>query len=579
MRVVCDIEANGLESPTEVWVICCLDVDTGNLHIFRKVTQDVTERLRFLEFAKNVTLWIGHNLLGYDLVVLRSLLGLRVSVELCVDTLIISQLVDFSRPQKHSLAAYGLQFGKPKLPFTDFTQYSTEMEIYCVQDVQICRLVFEHYAHILGDIQWQRSIRMEHKFQLVVNALHANGFYFNSPACRLLLSKVTEELAVLDKEIEHAFPPTLTPVKEVHPKITKYGTLSLVGFKFLGHGDLSEYNGGPFTRCEYRRFNPSSSRQIVEQLNKAGWRPVNKTKTHIQTERDIAHIERSFSKDKDLDLKRQSLYTKLSGLKKTGWKVDEKNLGTLPPTAPGPAKTLAKRILLESRRRTLTEWLGLVNSETGRIHGQFYGIGCWTHRMAHRHPNTANIPTHAKLYGAEMRALWCAPKKRLLVGVDAEAIQLRIFAHYIDDPEFTNALVNGRKDDKTDPHSLNATILGSVCAGRQIAKRFIFALLLGAGIGKLAEILGCDVSLAQEALNRLIVRYPGLKLLRETVIPADAARGYFIGLDGRRVPLPGLTEGTRRHLAMSGYLQNGEALVMKYGCILWCEKLCPQIFS
>lgn len=245
--------------------------------------------------------------------------------------------------------------------------------------------------------------------------------------------------------------------------------------------------------------------------------------------------------------------------------------------APAPARTLAKRILLESRRRTLTEWLSLVQSD-GRIHSDFRGIGCWTHRMSHRSPNAANIPTHAKLYGAEMRALWCAPKKRLLVGVDAEAIQLRIFAHYIDDPEFTNALVNGRKDDKTDPHSLNATILGSVCAGRQIAKRFIFALLLGAGIGKLAEILGCDVPTAQEALDRLIVRYPGLKQLRETVIPSDAKRGFFIGLDGRKVPIPGLTEGTRRHLAMSGYLQAGEAVVLKYACILWCEKLCPEIF-
>jgi len=35
------------------------------------------------------------------------------------------------------------------------------------------------------------------------------------------------------------------------------------------------------------------------------------------------------------------------------------------------------------------------------------------------------------------------PRNRLLVGVDAEGIQLRIFAHLIDDPEFTTIISQG----------------------------------------------------------------------------------------------------------------------------------------
>jgi len=199
--------------------------------------------------------------------------------------------------------------------------------------------------------------------------------------------------------------------------------------------------------------------------------------------------------------------------------------------------------------------------------------------MAHQRPNTANIPNELdtnlkkKLYGKELRALWCAPKNRLLVGVDAEGIQLRIFAHYINDPEFTKALVEGRKDDKTDPHSLNQRILGDVCQSRQAAKRFIYALLLGAGLGKLAEILGCSNTEAQQALDRLMERYTGWAKLKKDVFPADARRGYITGLDGRKVRIPGDTDGTRRHLAMSGYLQNGEAVVMKNATLKWWQKL------
>jgi DNA polymerase I-like protein with 3'-5' exonuclease and polymerase domains len=124
-------------------------------------------------------------------------------------------------------------------------------------------------------------------------------------------------------------------------------------------------------------------------------------------------------------------------------------------------------------------------------------------------------------------------------------------------------LVEGKKDDKTDPHSLNQRILGSACKSRAAAKRFIYALLLGAGMQKLSEILAASNTETQQALDRLLTRYTGWAVLKEQVFPKDATRGYFVGLDGRKVSIPGETEGTRRHLAMSGYLQSGEAVCMK----------------
>jgi len=157
--------------------------------------------------------------------------------------------------------------------------------------------------------------------------------------------------------------------------------------------------------------------------------------------------------------------------------------------------------------------------------------------------------------------------------VDAEGIQLRIFAHYIDDPEFTEALVNGKKEQKSDPHSLNQKILGPVCKSRQSAKRFIYALLLGAGNGKLTEILECSREESEAALARLMDRYQGFEYLKRTTIPADAKRGWFRGIDGRAVRIPGDTIGQRKHLCMSGYLQNGEAIIMKKATLKWHDKL------
>lgn len=577
MKVVIDIEANRLVNPDKIWLIVCKDIDTGEYHIFRKVTEDATERARFIAFADTVSYWIGHHVLGYDWSVILSCLDYSIRSDITLDTLIVSKLVDYSR-QGHSIEDYGKEFGLEKGKFNDFSKWSQELETYCIRDVDIAERIYRKYKRYIDNPEHAASIRLEHSFQLVCNDLNSAGFSFNVDRAQKLLDKVTCELEVLDKDILEAFPPKLKLIREIHPKETKYGTLSKTDFRWHPTGDLSEFNGGPFCRCSWDAFNPSSHKQIVHVLSQSGWRPIDRTQTHIEVERELNRLKYARGDRKALDITKNDVILRLQELRRTGWKVNEANLETLPPSAPKAAKLLAKRILLESRRRTLTEWLELV-TEQSRIHGKFYGIGAWTHRMAHQNPNTANIPNEydtagkKKLLGKELRSLWCAPKNRLLVGVDAEGIQLRIFAHYINDPEFTDALVKGKKDDKTDPHSLNQRILGSVCKSRSAAKRFIYALLLGAGMSKLSEILGCSDDETKEALGRLMGRYHGWQQLKLEVFPTDARRGWFTGLDGRKVKIPGDTDGGRRHLAMSGYLQNGEAVCMKLATMKWWSKL------
>lgn len=579
MKVIIDIEANALYNPTQIWLVVCKDIETQTYHIFRNLTTDDNELKRFNDFDSGVELYIGHNLLGYDAPVMGQLLGVEVTPERALDTLIISKLVDYPR-NGHSIEDYGVEFGTPKGKFVDFSKYSKEMEEYCIRDVDICYRIYTKYLKYIEKEEHSSSIDLEHRFQLIVNGLSNNGFSFNVDKATKLLSKVEQELSVLDKNILEAFPPKLKLIREVTPKETKYGTISLSSIPKVLRDNIAEMSvGASYSYCHWVEFNPSSHKQIIEILNGAGWRPVDKTQTHIEAERELNKLKYTKQRSNELDTRLTELYSKLQSMKKVGWKVNETNLETLPLTAPSSARTLAQRILLESRRRTLTEWLALVDPATQRIHGRFQGIGAWTHRMAHQNPNTANIPNEfdtagkKKLYGKELRSLWQAPKNRLLVGVDAEGIQLRIFAHYINDPDFTEALVNGKKEDKSDPHSLNQSILGSVCKSRAAAKRFIYALLLGAGTGKLQEILGCSAEETDAALERLIRRYQGFEYLKSAIIPADAKRGWFTGLDGRAVRIPGDTAGQRRHLAMSGYLQNGEAVVMKRATLKWFDKL------
>src|SRR5882672_8270903 len=262
MRICIDIEADALVNPKHIWLIVCKDIDTGLFHIFRNLTEDVKETENFLIFATQVTQWVGHNFLGYDYNVLHSLLGFHRSEiwNECIDTLIISKLIDYSR-QGHSIENYGEEFGIPKGKFVDFSKYSQEMEDYCVRDVEICERIFRKYSKYVSTPEHIPSIVLEHRFQLVVNSLHDNGFCFNGARASSLLDRVQRELGELDKDILEAFPPRLKLIREITPKETKYGTLSKTDFRWLGDGDLSDYNGGPFCRCSWTPFNPSSHRQ------------------------------------------------------------------------------------------------------------------------------------------------------------------------------------------------------------------------------------------------------------------------------------------------------------------------------
>ena len=549
--VIFDIETNGL-TPDRVWYIVCKEYPSGDEVIFHETDTD-----RFMAYARGVGTWIGHNILWFDCPVLDKLrAGWRVHQPVCIDTYVISCLLDQRIAGGHSIAAWGERLGEKKVgkDIEDWSQPTELMLERCISDVRVNYLLYKRFLKYITSPVWHKAIEVEHFIASRCRELHETGFHFSLDKAKHLWYTLDEQLKELDDEILRAFLPRTRFVREVVPRLTKHGTLNKSDFRFRKDGDLSDYNGGPFSLIEFEPFNPGSPVQIVERLNEAGWQPTEKTKGHIQAIRD-----------KDTE--------KIEKFSKVGWTISEENLKTLPDTAPPAAKTLARRIMLASRQRTLTEWINSYRPDTRRIHGSFNGIGAWTHRMSHTNPNTGNIAREDALYGAEMRSMWSADDGHFLVGVDAESIQLRVLAHYIDDYQFTQSLLTGKKEDGTDPHSLNQKALGPICASRNHAKTFVYAWLLGAGIGKVAQILECSYGEASEAVSNFIEFYPGLKKVKNEVIPNDAKKGYFQGFDGRWVKIWGEDLSSRQHFALAGYLQNGEAVIIKHAMKNWYTRL------
>ena len=551
-RVVLDIEADGL-NPTKIWCVVTKDIDNGKVTIH-------TDRDTLESQIQNARLIIAHFGIEYDFPVLSKLWNINFEGIELRDTVVLSKLYHQRADGGHSLEAWGERFKFPKGNHTDFTKLSQEMIDYCIQDVELTHKVYDFLISRMKT-QFNKAIKCEHEMAVICREMKENGFKFNYEDAKRIEHELRIRLATLDRDIQSAFPPRSVEVKTFKPRYTKFGTINRSDFRWYDGSDFTCFDPeAELSVFRWEEFNPQSPRQIIERLEPY-WKPIDRTDGWIDAKR---------SRDKE----------KLKRLERYAWKINENNLATLSESAPFGARLLVERLLISSRLRTLETWFNAYNNGDGRIHGEFSSLGTWVHRLSHSSPNMGNIAAEKTIkyntkhlrdlaveYGGRMRRLWTCDPEAYLVGCDMEGAHLRLFAHFINDRKFIEALVNGDKKLGTDSHSINKQIIGDICPDRDRAKTFIFTFLNGGATPKVAQIFNCSSKEAEQILERFVKAYPGLQKLRDNEFPSNAKRGYFIGLDGR------IIFNQDERLMMAGYLQNGEATVMKHANIKWKYEL------
>lgn len=522
MRTVyCDIETNGLD-PSIIWCIVCKHSLTGTLTVFKNPEEVQRNFKRWLD--EEPTQLIGHNFVTYDMPVINKLVpGVNLKVSQIIDTLVMSRLFNCLRTpvkiskgtmSQHSLEAWAIRMGKGEKVQNDvWTEYHPTILERCLSDVEITEDVYKELMKEGSEVS-QESIRLEHTIAYICEKQKRDGFAINLD----MLYKLQNTLIVKEKELNElvlkSFPPIPILSKEVIPKVKKDGTVSTVGLR----GIDPKIVHGPFCHVEWQPFNLSSPLQVVERMNKLGWKP------YIFTDNGQP-------------------------------KVNDENMATLPENAP-----VAGKIFLEYRMVTgrLNKVKEIINGlgEDGRIHGEILHIGASTHRMAHNNPNMANIPAVDAEYGEVMRDMFTVsdPIKYRLIGCDAKGIQLRMLAHYINDPEYTKEVVDG------DVHTKNQQLAGFPT--RSMAKTFIYAFCFGAGAARVGSIVGAGSTEGKVLIDRFLTALPGLKKVKQDAYTYGRA-GKVKGLDGRILPVNGA------HFYLPALLQGGEQSVMKLALSLW----------
>ncbi|MDA7523163.1 DNA polymerase [bacterium] len=495
MKYVFDLESNGLYN--EVSTIHCIvlkDIDTNKI-----IQVDVNQALKLLSEAELI---IGHNIIKYDIPVLKKLYGFKTKAKV-FDTLVATRLIwsdltdsDMKRVHtinyprslvnRHSLKAWGIRLGNYKQQIdTDWSVFTQEMLEYCIQDVEVTHTL---YQKILGQKIFNESLDIEHAVAELISRQEIYGVMFDKEKATKLYAELSSERDTIKQEMEETFKPIT--IKRI-----------------------SEKTGKPL-KDKVVEFNPSSRRQIADRLKtKYNWKPV------------------VFTND---------------GLPK----VDDTVLNSLDFPE---AKLLARYFLLEKRIGMLAEGKqAYLKLETkGRLHGTVNTNAAVTGRATASQPNLQQVPSVGVPYGKQFRELFTVPKNKSLVGCDVSGLELRILGHYIakfDNGAYADVVVNG------DIHTENQKLAG--LDTRDQSKKFLYSWLYGAGVSKIAEVTGKSNKEAAQVKKRFLNSLPALsKLIKQVQLSAE--RGFLIGLDKRHIKV------RNSFSALNTLLQGAGAVVCK----------------
>ena len=384
---------------------------------------------------------------------------------------------------------------------------------YCERDVLLNKKVYDKLNE--EKVGFSRdSIKLEQEVYKIVNEQEKKGFLLDIKFATILNAVLQDKLDNTIAEVHKEFKPEehtliLYPIKTSDNRLSKLA-VSSDGRKYRLNSD--EYDNlnksDEIKRIKRTEFNLGSRKQIGQYLQKFGWKPTKFTKTGQPI-------------------------------------VDESTLRRIKNIP--QAQLIADYLMYQKRIAQIRAWLKHVD-EDNRVRCYVNSNGTITGRMTHRDPNLAQVPSSNSPYGKECRGCWITPPGYKLVGVDASSLELRMLAHYMNDEEFTNEVING------DIHTANQKIAG--LKSRTQAKTFIYAFIYGAGDAKLGTVIGGGRRDGQRLRERFLASLPSLANLKNRITRA-AGEGYIKGLDGRKIFI------RSTHSALNALLQGGGSIAMK----------------
>lgn len=254
---------------------------------------------------------------------------------------------------------------------------------------------------------------------------------------------------------------------------------------------------------------------------------------------------------------------------KTGWSTDVKVLEKLKNYHELPALILQYRNIAKLKSTYVDKLAALRDPQSGRVHTSYNQCGTATGRLSSSNPNLQNIPIRTE-EGRRIRSAFVAESGWQLLAGDYSQVDLRVMAHYSQDPSLIAAFKRG-----DDIHQQTASQIFSVASElvtaemRRAAKTINFGIVYGMSSYGLANQLDVSRKEAQSFIDRYFAHFSGIKDFMEKVVAEAREKGFVTTLTGRRRSVPEINSSNRtkrefaERIAINTPIQGTAADIMK----------------
>jgi DNA polymerase-1 len=260
---------------------------------------------------------------------------------------------------------------------------------------------------------------------------------------------------------------------------------------------------------------------------------------------------------------------------KTGYSTDADVLNELASMKVSPMPELLLRYReVEKLLNTYVKALPtMVNSETGKIHTHFQPSNAATGRLSSDNPNLQNIPVRTE-NGRKLRKGFIASKSRILLSADYSQVELRLLAHFSQDPSMLEAFKNDLDIHRQTAAEIFDLPLDKVTKEqRNGAKAINFGLMYGQTSFGLSQTLRIPQNEAKTYITNYFKKFHSVKGYLDGLKELAEAKGYAETLFGRKRILPDIkstnrqVKATAERMAINSPIQGTAADIIKLAMI------------
>ena len=241
---------------------------------------------------------------------------------------------------------------------------------------------------------------------------------------------------------------------------------------------------------------------------------------------------------------------------------------------------------LAKLKSTYTDKISEICDQNSRVHTSYHQAVPSTGRLSSSDPNLQNIPIRTK-EGITIREAFIAPSSKKILAMDYSQIELRLMAHYSQDPIMLNSFKNNEDIHKRTASEIFGVGLDNVDDEmRRSAKTISFGLLYGMSAFGLANQLAVSRTEAEIFLNNYFERYSAVKKFMSDIVENSKELKYVETLYGRKIHVPNITANNymvrqaAERAAINGPLQGSAADIIKIAMIKiddWINHNAPEI--